>query len=166
MTLISTIEANNTASTYTISSIPTTYNTLVLVGINCQSGSGTSADISLQLNGVTTNTYDWYGIGYASGGFQFVNSRLSVTLPIWGCMAQTADLNYDRGSFMAWINNASSSTENKGYSFNSGGSNNNNLAFYTGTGKWRNTADAVTSIRFFTTGANIKTGTFKLYGMS
>jgi hypothetical protein len=166
MTLISTTEANNTASTYTISSIPTTYNSLLLIGINISSGSGTSQELLIELNGDTGTNYAYVGFGFEAGGVQNIAPVGDVNFPLLGLMARQADAVIRRGSFMAWINNASSATKNKGFDFSTGSFANGAVVTYKGSGKWNNTSAAVTSLRFFTTGANIQSGTFLLYGLS
>ncbi len=65
-----------------------------------------------------------------------------------------------------WINNAKSTTKKKSFAFQTATFSGGGLTGGTGTGLWNNTANAVSSVKFFTSGANLKTGTFLLYGMS
>ena len=166
MTLISTTEVNDTASNYTISSIPTTYNSLLLVGINTAAGSGTSLDIRIQLNSDTGANYNRFGFGYSGGAISAITGAGDNEFTITGAMALAADAAYMRGNFMLWINNAKSSTTKRSFQYTTSTFSGGGLLAGSVNGSWNNVAAAVSTLKFYTTGANIKTGTFLLYGLS
>lgn len=154
-TLITTTEADNTASQYTFSSLGS-YKHLRFVITKLQTTGSDNRALGFQVNGDTggnyTNLYGRNGIGeteFNSNGIVF---------------AYSADGSARYGFFVLDIYNYSSSTEYKAFRWWSGaytnGSPYSNYMF----GHW-NSTNAITSIKFFS-GSNIKLGTFKVYGVS
>ena len=164
MTLISTYTANNTAATFTFSSISSTYKQVILVGTGLQHA-GNSADISYRVNSDSGANYVGYALGFASGGAQQNNPSGDVYAYVYGAMARTADTVNRFGSFYLTVNNMQSTDAYKGLYFNAGCANNGGFTFYSGTGFWKNSTDPVTSLTF-SSASNFQSGTFKLYGVS
>ena len=164
MTLISTYTANNTAATFTISSIAGTFKHLLLVGTALQSSS-TGNLINFRLNGDTGANYTGTGFGFYAGGLQSIQPTGDVEASIYRTMARSTDTILRFGVFDMWIYDYASTSNRKNFSYRAGASNNGDLSSVSFNGFWNNSADAVTSITVYAA-ANFNAGIFKLYGVS
>jgi hypothetical protein len=168
LTLISTTTFNNTASTYTVSSIAGTYKHLLIIGNGLQSASGSTDAIAFRYNGDTGANYNQQGIKVSAGtvSAQGAENETSAFGTNMGTLALTADTSNRFGGIALNIFNYSATdykeTNLVGGSGQSGGS----LRFITARNLWNNTA-AITSVTFFTTStSNFKAGTVRIYGVS
>jgi hypothetical protein len=68
MRLVSSTTLGTATQTWTISSIPGTYKTLIIYGYNIKSSTTASATLSMQINGLSTSTYSakWIVVPYTS----------------------------------------------------------------------------------------------------
>ena len=164
MTLISTYVANNTAATFTVSSISSSYKQLILTGTGIQSA-GNGATISYRLNSDSGANYVGRALGFEAGGAQQSDPSGDVYGYVYAAMGRSTDTVNRFGSFWLNINNIQETDAYKGLSFNSSCRNNNDFQFYSGTGFWKNSATAVTSITV-SAASNFNVGTFKLYGVA
>jgi hypothetical protein len=164
MTLISTYTANNTAATFTISSIAGTYKHLLLVGTALQSSS-TGNLVNFRLNGDTGANYTGTGFGFYAGGLQSIQPTGDVEASIYRTMARSTDTILRFGVFDMWIYDYASTSNRKNFSYRAGASNDGSLSSVSFNGFWNNSADAITSITVYAA-ANFNAGTFKLYGVS
>ena len=168
MTLITTTTFNNTASTYTYSSLGS-YKHLMIVMDNLSMASASSiGNLVMQFNSVTTGSpYDSAARG-GTGSYQDISGNSGNYMYFgYRSIANSGTAANDRGYVSGWIYDYAGSTE-KIYSStsrcqNSGGDSNYS---FTGSGCWNDTA-AITSITLFVESAsNFNTGTLKLYGVS
>jgi len=167
MTLISTTTFNNTATSYTLSSIPQTYKHLMLIGNGLQTSDTALDTLLYRFNGDSGGNYAQVGLIRSAGsnlGFsaetnnQFFNSG-------FGVLSQTGDATSRFGNFALTIYDYTA-TSYKGVVFVGGCFNGSSGYFGTGRGLWNNTA-AITSILFESNNAvNLKAGTVRLYGVS
>jgi len=167
MTLISTTTFNNTATSYTLSSIPQTYKHLMLIGNGLQTSDTALDTLLYRFNGDSGGNYAQTGLIRSGGsnlGFsaetnsQFFNSG-------FGVLSQTGDATSRLGNFALTIYDYTA-TSYKGVLFVGGSFNGGSGNFGTGRGLWNNTA-AITSILFESNNTvNLKAGTVRLYGVS
>jgi len=166
MTLITTTTFNNSAATYTYSSLGS-YKHLLVVIDNLSRASASSVDnLVMQFNGVTTGTpYNSVGFGLNGASFGDISGNASNYLYFgYRVIANSATAAADRGNFNGWIYDYAGSTI-KTFSALSKSLPGSNYS-YTTSGNWQSTA-AITSITIFTeSGSNFNTGTLKLYGVS
>jgi hypothetical protein len=164
MTLISTYVANNTAATFTVSSISSSYKQLILTGTGIQSA-GTGATISYRINSDSGANYVGRALGFEAGGAQQSDPSGDVYGYVYAAMGRSTDTVNRFGSFWLNVYNIQESDSYKGLDFNSSCRNNNDFQFYSGTGFWKNSSTAVTSITV-SAASNFNAGTFKLYGVA
>jgi len=168
MTLISTTTFNNTANSYTLSSIPQTYKHLLLVGNGLQSSISANTDtLIFRFNGDSGANYSDTGlartagsnVGFAGGANNQLFGSNNVNL------AADGDSSARFGNFVLNIYDYTQ-TSYKNFSYVAGSFNNGSGYYSTGRALWNNTA-AITSILFEGNQAvNIKAGTVRLYGVS
>lgn len=169
MTLIQRIDVTSSGSTgYTFSSIPQTYNDLLIVG--CFMGLGNNTDGPfVQINGITSATYSFnmlrrtINIGN-DGGY---TGSTSFTNPTFYSAGQTNLTNF-AGNGMCYFPNYTNTNINRGWNALSGISSNTTSSNSQGiiTGGSNTTTAAITSILVSGYGLNITTGsTISLYGI-
>jgi hypothetical protein len=168
MTLITTTTFNNTASTYTYSSLGSYKHLMIVIDDLSMAASTSIGNLVLQYNGVTTGApYDSAARG-GTGSYQEASGNASNYMYFgYRCIANSNAPANDRGYVSAWIYDYAGATE-KVYSSTSRCSNtggDSNYSF-TGSGCWNDTA-AITSLTLKVESAsNFATGTLKLYGVS
>jgi phosphoribosyl-AMP cyclohydrolase len=168
-TLISTTTTSSTVNEVTISSIPQTYNDLVLRIVSKSGVGSTLSQIYCQFSGSTASIYRskgmyWYGSGAAN------IETLAETADAGRLMYQgTSSGNAQPGMGVFYINNYASTSVTKSAiglttQVQTGGIN-----YFSKTSQvlWNSAGTAITSIRLFASGSdNILAGaTFKLYGI-
>jgi hypothetical protein len=167
MTLITTTTFNNTANSYTYSSLGS-YKHLMIVIDNMTRNNASSVDnLVMRFNGVTTGApYNSIAYGTANetftaqGGFNASNYMLLAFRGITNTTAGTGD----RSQLAAWIYDYTGSTK-KTFTSQSRCLATTHYAT-TNIGMWDST-DAITSVTIFTESTNnFNTGTLKLYGVS
>lgn len=168
MTLISTTTFNNTANTYTFSSLGS-YKHLMIVIDNLSRALTTSIDnFGMQFNSVTTAAYDSKGWG-VKGSTSEQQSYNASTHLIFGprVVANSSTTTAERGVVMGWIYDYAGSTRKVFTSITRCFNNGSDVNYsYNAMGIWNDTA-AITSFTIFTESAsNFNTGTLKLYGVS
>jgi hypothetical protein len=169
LTKIETWEATGTETSHTFSSIPQSFEDLVLVVSGRTTAAATFDDVNIRVNGLSTNIYDRQrlidGPGSANtGDQQLANNSIAACLNVAGASATAG---FAAGGTME-IFNYSGTVLNKVY--NTQGRNNNNNTtgaqwLIVGTGQIRLTA-AITSLTAFLGGSgNFAVGSkITLYG--
>lgn len=155
-TPIQTYTANGSATSFTFSSIPSTYTDLVLV-TNATTTSG-STSLACRYNGDSGNNYSFtrmYGIGSGSG-----NASAAPSVPD----NYIGDINGTLGTCVFHIQNYANTTTYKAGLSRFG---NTTTTVQAWANLWRNTA-AITSINVYATGGQVWTSgsTLTLYGIS
>ena len=154
-TLITTTEADNTASNYTFNSLGS-YKHLRFVITKLQTTAADNRAIGIQFNNDTAGNYTNYSGRNSIGDTELNSNNIAL--------AYNTDGSARYGQFVLEIWNYGSSTEYKAIRWYS--------AVYTGgtayssymLGHWNSTA-AITSVKF-NSGSNFRLGTFKVYGIS
>ena len=168
MTLISTTTFNNTASTYTVSSIAGTYKNLLIIGTGLQTAASSLDGIAFRFNGDTGANYNQQGVKVAAGSVTS-ESALGVTSLFgsnMGTLTLTSDSVESRGGVQLNIYGYSVSDYKESSIIGGSGQSGGSLRFIDARGFWTNTA-AITSVTFFTTStSNFKAGTVRIYGVS
>ena len=162
MTLITTTTFNNTAATYTYSSLGS-YKHLLIVGQGLQGSDGVVDSIGFQVNSDTGSNYYTGFIQNNAGTVSGTNQTAGNFLLRWALAADGAtSASFAATSLWIWDYAGSGYKQNTAIIATGSGSS----RFVTSNGNWNNTA-AITSLTFFTTsGNNFKAGIFKLYGVS
>jgi hypothetical protein len=151
-TPIATTTLGSSVSTYTFSSIPSTYTDLIMVF----NGTSTSANISLQFNGDTGSNYSSTRIR-GNGTTASSNRFTSQTVMIGGSSETT------NPATVVWqVFNYSSSTTNKSALCRGGGAGNQVEGY---VGLWRNTG-VINSLTVFNSGTLNSGSTLTLYGIA
>lgn len=169
MTLISTTTFNDSAATYTLTSIPQTYKHLMLVGSGLQTSNATTDTIFFRFNGDTGNNYSFACSQVANGASQ-AHSTLSGSKLFGGTntianMALTGDASARFGNFVLQIFDYTD-VSYKSINYNGGSHSDGNGWNSPGRGLWNDTA-AITSITMASNvTVNIKAGIVRLYGVS
>lgn len=163
-TVLATTTLNNTASTYTYSSLGS-YKHIFIVGNGLQSNDSGSPDIGVQFNGDTGSNYNWSNSGNNAGTALAQSFLGQPRIVIRRPLGLTSDASSRFGSFVAQIPLYGSSqykqlqSMSNSYQGGSGYGVMNN-------GYWNNTA-AITSITLFdTSSSNFKAGTITVYGVN
>lgn len=162
-TAIATTTLNNTATSYTYSSLGS-YKHIVIVGTGLQSANAGTSDLALEFNGDTGSNYYWTNVGQDAGtvsGQSFTAARI-VFPRTYGA---TGDTSIRFGSFIITIPLYGSNQYKQAHgtcaSFNGGTGKN-----YSVGGYWNSTS-AITSIKLYeTSSSNFKAGTFTVYGVN
>ena len=161
MTLITTTTFNDTASTYTYSSLGS-YKHLLIVAQGLQNGVASLDGVGLQYNSDTTTSYNSAGFGYNAGSTDSFNQYSTNIQLFRRNVVSSAQTTNNLGEGSAWIFDYTGSGYKSTYSQSY--SESNRTYFLNST--WNNTA-AITSLTIFTTGGNnFKAGILKLYGVS
>jgi len=171
MTLITTTTFDNTASTYTYSSLGS-YKHLFLVGDNISMAQTTSiTTLAMQFNSVSTGT-PYNSAGWGNNGASVYDRQANLTGNYLYLATRVVGhgntTSANRGIFNAWIYDYAGSTYKHfaGSSWIINQTSGDNNYYYTNQGFW-NSTNAITSLTIFTENAsNLKTGTLKLYGVS
>lgn len=167
MTLITTTTFDNTASTYTYSSLGS-YKHLLIVGDNISMAQTTSVtSLVMQFNSVSTGT-PYTSLGYGNNNSSFdVQSYHSGNYLTLGTRVVSNGNQSGQGCgvFYSWIYDYAGATRKQiagsSYAFITGAP-----YQYVNQGFW-NSTNAITSLTIFSENAsNLKTGTLKLYGVS
>ena len=150
-TPIATTTLGSAVSSYTFSSIPSTYTDLVMVF----NGTSTSANISLQFNGDTGANYSATRI--RGNGTTASSARFTGQTYMLGGSSESTNT-----ATVIWqVQNYSNSTTYK-TGFCRGGGAGNQVEAYVGL--WQNTA-SITSLTVFNTGTLNSGSTLTLYGI-
>jgi hypothetical protein len=164
MTSIATYTANNTSGTWTVSSIPSTYKHIFIVGQGLQSNNASLKEIAFRFNGDTGASYT-YGFIRAiggtvdAGGGTVGSSNPAAFAEIPVTSAGTTSLL----EFMVTIPLYASSSY-KGYN-GQAMMGNSSRTMYVSSGTWASTS-AINSITIALDAANFKVGTMTMYGVN
>jgi hypothetical protein len=165
MTVIATTTFNNTASTYTYSSLGS-YKHLYIVGQGLTHATTGTGNIEIQYNSDSGGNYDRIAFGTSTASFEA--SQGQGTTSNWlsfRAFAANTDATLDYGTFTSWIPNYGGSgyksINSTTMSYVSGSSARAN----TSIGTWNNTS-AITSITITANTANFNTGILTVYGVS
>jgi hypothetical protein len=167
LTLINSTSFNNTVNNYTVSSIPTTYKNLIIIGSGLQTSAGSTGPIQLQFNGDAAANYNNLGIRNNAGTIQSDASLADTSIQTGIVFGLTGDSSGRFGGFQMFINNYASTslyrtTNNNGFA-GPGGS------FYVNqyAANYNNNTTAITSIKFINaSGGDFKAGTIQIYGVN
>ena len=166
-----TVLGSNAASV-TISSIPATYQHLLLILEITSDAAASLADVLLRFNADATsaNYYSQYktGVSTAVTSAEEVATRSGIYLK---AAAKGATFSTGNAQTIIFIGNYASSTMRRSLSYHSyvhGSDSSGNLFSASGGGDWTNAAAAINSITFLPqTGSNIVTGSaYTLYGLN
>ena len=168
MTLITTTTFNNTASTYTYSSLGSYKHLMIVIDDMTRNNASSIDNLVMQFNGVTTGApYNSIAFGVnnetvqAATGYNAGNYMLLG----WRSIANTSAGTGERGQVAAWIYDYAGSTK-KTYNSICREMDSTNHRASNNIGMWNSTS-AITSITIFTESTNnFNTGTLKLYGVS
>ena len=161
MTLITTTTFDNTASTYTYSSLGS-YKHLFIVIQGIQSANGSLDTLNMRYNSDATTNYVTAGFGNNTGTYDNFNLYQSSVRLAWRGVPETTQVVPYLGEISAWILDYAGSGYKSGYSQSYAGL---DRSFFHNHA-WGNTA-AITSLTLLTnSGSNFKTGILKLYGVS
>jgi len=169
MTLLSTTTFNNTVATYTVSSISGAYRNLLIVGTNLQVAGAGNEDLVFRFNGDTGGNYYFSGIGNAAGTVNAIGTAAATSL--FGdttsatVLARTADAASLFGNFSMTIFDYANTSERKNSLLFGGSQGGNSTRYLTQRGLWNSTA-AITSVTFFATTNNLKSGIVRIYGVN
>ena len=160
---IATFSATGSETTFTFTSIPSTYKHLQLRAIFQRNG-GTQLDVGLRFNSDTGSNYSWHNIE-GDGATVLASGNPSTSYAYIGKAPGTATSNI-YGVSITDIHDYSSTTKNKTLrSFNGKDENSSNGSIQLLSSAWYNT-NAISSITIYTFGDLINSGsTFALYGI-
>jgi len=163
-TALATTTLNNTATTYTYSSLGG-YKHLVLVGNGLQTSNGGGGDIGLQFNSDTGGNYYWSTVGSDAAAAFGLGFNSQPRIALYRPLGWDGDPSSRFGSFMITIPLYGSSQYKSAqaqYGSFAGGV----QRHATTTGYWNSTS-AITSVTLFeTSSSNFKAGTFTVYGVN
>lgn len=154
-TLITTTNANDTASSYDFTSLGS-YKHLRFVITKLQTTGTDNRAIGFQFNNDTSGNYTNYSGRNSIGDTEFNSNNIAL--------AYSTDSSARYGQFVVEIWNYGSSTEYKAIRWYSAVYTNGTAYSSYMLGHWNSTS-AITSVKFFS-GSNFKLGTFKVYGIS
>lgn len=154
-TLITTTEADNTASSYDFTSLGS-YKHLRFVITKLQTTGTDNRAIGFQFNNDTAGNYTNYSGRNSIGDTEFNSNNIAL--------AYSTDGTARYGQFVLEIWNYGSSTEYKAIRWYSAVYTNGTAYSSYMLGHWNSTA-AITSVKFLS-GSNFRLGTFKVYGIS
>jgi hypothetical protein len=166
MTLIATTTFNNTALTYTYSSLGS-YKHLYIVAQGLSHNTSGTGNLAIQFNNDTGSNYNRLGYGLNGSSFDYYSSNSTTSGNLANrTFAQDTDGAASFGSFVSWIpdyaGSGYKSTITDAMSYVAA----TTARTYTCFNTWNNT-NAITEIKITNEGgANIKTGILKLYGVS
>lgn len=164
-TLIQSITANNTTSTYTFSSIPATYNHLIILGKGLTSTNSAAVLGGVRFNGDTGANYSVYGTGANTGGGAPINrtSTVSTLADAWVASYNGAST-LNSGLFLMKVYNYQGSDVLFEIAYSTM---NSSTVPYSGivSGHWTGSAvNSVTLLNHFPAASNFNAGTIALYG--
>jgi len=165
MTLITTTTFNDTATTYTYSSLGSYKHLMILLENASFTGSGVTT-LALRFNGDTAANYLDFNVGATSNAFAANSSTgASFIKLMYEGLSGNGQANVRNGNGQAWIYDYAGS-QVKYVSSGNKSNNQTDQRIYTVQGTWDNTA-AITSLTLFTQNTtNFNSGTLKLYGVS
>jgi hypothetical protein len=156
-TPISTVTLASDASEIVFTGLPQTYTDLVIMGSIASADTSLNRGLRVQLNSDTGNNYSRTGMYWETSAVSFRESSTSFIGTV-----EIPPTTSGWGSIVLNLQNYSNTTTNKTV-ISKGGAPANQIT--ASVGLWRNTA-AITSVRFFTSGSNIRSGsTLTVYGI-
>ena len=165
MTLITTTTFNNTATSYTYSSLGSYKHLMILLENASFTGSGVTT-LGVRFNSDAGANYMDYNVGGSSNAFN-ANSSVGASLIqlMYNALSGNGQTTFRNGNGQAWIYDYSGAqVKNTSSQCKSG--NQTDQRIYQIQGTWNNT-DAITSVTLLTTNVtNFNSGTLKLYGVS
>lgn len=165
-TVITSFTANNTVGTYTVSSIPSTYKHIVIIGQGLKCSQTNYREVGLRFNGDTGANYSYgYLMNSATTvtGTNFLASSNALTV---GFSPVTSAAVTDLGQFALTIPlYAGSNYKSVNSQWSIGDNSPAGIKQGVGSGTWANTA-AITSIEIRQTTGNFSTGTITVYGVN
>ena len=160
---IATATATGGETSLTFSSIPSTYASLQIRGIQRRNAAG-SAFVGARINGITTSTYIYHSL-YGDGANVNADGVTTSNVLRGPRMASTTDAANIFGAFVFDLHDYASSTKNKTVRWFGGYDANGTGEIHLKSGLFNSTA-AVTSITMYFGGDALAAGsTFALYGI-
>jgi hypothetical protein len=152
-------------STFTLSSIPATFQSLQIRGIGRTARVATNDTMNIRINGDTGSTYSFHQL-YGSGAAVAAQGSATQTAGEWGQMAAASATASVFGTTIIDIVDYASTTKYKTIRIMTGWDNNGSGQIFLGSVLWQSTS-AITSITMFSsTSNNYSSGsTFALYGI-
>jgi hypothetical protein len=168
MTLITTTTFNNTANTYTYSSLGSYKHLFITIDNMSMAQSTSIGNLVMQFNGVTTGApYNSFGFGNNINGFGDIQGNDSNYIYYgYRIVSNSNAAAAYRGQFFGWIYDYAGSTIKTYSGLGSAYVSGSGFYSYSTSGNWQST-NAITSLTLFTeNSSNFNTGTLKLYGVS
>lgn len=160
---IATATAAGGETSLTFSSIPSTYASLQIRGIQRRNAAGSSY-VGARINGITTSTYIYHSL-YGDGANVNADGVTTSNMLFGPRMASTTDAANIFGAFVFDLYDYASTTKNKTVRWLGGYDANGTGEIHLKSGLFNNTA-AVTSITMYFGGDALAAGsTFSLYGI-
>ena len=166
ITLIDTKTLNNTATSYTFSSIAGTYKHLLVTGQGVTSGTGSTAadSFNVQFNSDTSGNYSYVLTRVIGGSASATYSSGSTFINGGYAIAHSSATAIDRAEWAMYIYDYASSDSYKSIQTSGGHTSRNDYS--AGMGNWNSTS-AITSITISDSyGNNFTNGKLKLWGIS
>lgn len=167
MTLITTTTFNNTASTYTYSSLGTYKHLLYVITNFTMNQSVSVGNVAIRFNGDTGNNYAYLAFGSQLGSFSSIsNTDGPYALCGWRGIANSNTVGESRSAIVGWIYNYRESAMKTFTSNVMSNSDSDGFRAASHQGQWNDTS-AITSVTIFHENVtNFNTGTLTLYGVS
>jgi hypothetical protein len=163
-TAIATTTLNNTATSYTYSSLGS-YKHIVIVGMGLQTSNTAATDLAIEFNGDTGSNYYWSHSGNNAGTALAQAFTSQARVVIRRPLGWNADSSFRFGSFIAEIPLYGSSQYKQVQAMASSYA--DGSAYSTNIGGYWNSTAAITSIKIYdTSSSNLKAGTFTVYGVN
>jgi hypothetical protein len=152
-------------STFTFSSIPSTYKHLQIRGIGRTARVATNDTMNIRINGDTGSTYAFHTL-YGNGSTVSASGSATQTAGEWGQLSAASATASVFGTTIIDIIDYASTTKYKTIRIFNGWDNNGSGFTYLGSVLWQSTS-AITSITMYSsTSSNYSSGsTFALYGI-
>jgi hypothetical protein len=167
VTFVASVTASNSA-TADLDNAMTAYNVYMVVAdqIITTGGSNPSLDFQLKVGGTyqTGSSYQYHNsrLTSASSSYGAAVGTSATSVPLTGALRANGPV-----SFVLYLYKPSDATTYKLVSWQGGYFDSSpNPAYGGGAASWIGSTSAITGIRFFTSGANITSGTFRLYGIA
>ena len=168
MTLITTTTFNNTANTYTYSSLGSYKHLFITINNMSMAQSTSIGNLVMQFNGVTTGApYNSFAFGSNLTAYGDIQGNDSNYIYYgYRIVSNSNAAAAYRGQFFGWIYDYAGSTIKTCSGLGSAYVSGSGFYSYTSSGNWQST-NAITSLTLFTeNSSNFNTGTLKLYGVS
>lgn len=166
MTLIETKTLNNTASTYTFSSIAGTYKHLLITGqgVTSATGSASADNYSIQFNSDTGSNYAYIQVRIIGASVSQTNDAGSTFINAGYAIGHSTATSIDYGNWAMYVYDYASNDSYKSIQFSGGHTSRDDYS--SGTGLW-NSTNTITSIKVTASyGNNFTNGKLKLWGIS